>query len=468
MPPFSISRTDVFVKAKGMSRRAFFTDFVIPWVKRSAIVQAFAIFMPSYSPASPLLPPSNPNTYPLRKADEDIPDENVASHQQFLERLKASPSYSENFNSRFKKIMNSALQDCVRNNGEWVVPSNKYADFYSSRDSFWIHAALKNRSYLDIAAHKFHEDQKANSDGHIATALYKDGSRPENRDRDEESTLMDVLREWERKRAGGQPDIDSLNLSYKFILSHVKNGRYITTGETRSGPAFDGDNQVGTYHYWVDTFRPPGRPEATLETIAYNQGLLCVSLRSLQQMGVAVNQTILKQAENTYADMVNPEDGTSLPQREGSTIMDVSSLVGEALSLYYFDKPVLSRERVGSTLNHLTKMNYRDRKFLGFKVISDYNGPYRPAHEYSGTSDNWPGNYQMGGSWLLYDVLALYAGARHGISGTVTLALQRMHSEVRRSASSHEFIRTGGKDLGGSDPVRDKYGWNGFLLNLLP
>lgn len=390
-------------------------------------------------------------------------------HQQFINRIQSSPEYSEQFNLEFKGILERALRSCVTENGEWVIPSNHYSQYYFSRDSYWALAAAKDKQLLNIAARRFHEDQKGNPDGHIATALYRNGSYPENRDRDDESTMMDVLREWERKQTGETPDKESLSLSYKFITSHIKNGRYVTTGETRSGPPFQGDDEIGTYHYWADTYRPAGKAVATPEVIAYNQGLLCVVLRCLQEMGVPVDPRLPQRAETVYANMTNTEDGISLPQRENSSVMDVSALVGEALSLYYFDRPLLSDQHVAATIEQLAKVFYPDRKFLGFKVISDYYGEYRPQSEYSGSSDNWKGNYQRGGSWFLYDELALYAGIRHNIPGLVKFFIQRMQSEVRFSKSSHEFIRTSHEGgLGGSDKLRDDYGWNAFIFNFLP
>lgn len=443
----------------GISRRQFLTSLL-----KTGIVVAAAF---------PLLPrvtveARNPDSSPDPEA---ATDESILSHNQFLQQLRSSSEYSDRSINRFRSVMQAAIDDCIRDNGEWVIPSANYADYYFSRDSYWLLAATKDRRLLDIAARRFHEDQRSNPDGHIATALIKDGSRPEARDRAEESTMMDVLREFERVRAGSSPDLTSLQASYQYISSQVRNGAYITTGETRVGPDYLGDEQLGTYHYWADTFRPAGRPEATAEVITYNQGLLCVALRCLDQMGVAIDRSLLQQAERTYSNMTNPADGISLPQRKDSTIMDVSALVGEALSFYYFDRSLLSKEKVEATLKRFASVNYPDGSFLGYKIISDFYGGYRPLREFSGYPyhpADMAGNYQNGGSWLLYDALALYAAARHGIAGATDLLLQRVQSELRLSPSSHEFIRTDRAHLGQSETKRDNYGWNTFVINLLP
>lgn len=445
---------------KGITRREV--------LRRGTLLGIAATLHPKLSRAQPVTEEVDGITVDSSDTIDVEPTFEPLSHEQFLNKVQNSPEYSDLLNTQIKTVLNRAINTCVKENGEWVIPSENYKDYYFSRDSYWLHAAKKDKRLLDIAAKRFHDDQKLNKDGHIATALRRDGTRPENRDRDEESTMMDILREYERKRAGGTPDKTSLNASYKFILSHIKDGRYVTVGETRTGPNFDGDNQVGSYHYWVDTYRPAGKPVATPEVFAYNQGLLPVVLRALKEMGVTVDQKILDQAEAVYANMTNPMDDRSLPQRENSTVVDVSSLVGEALSLYYFNRPLLSDQRVAATIEQFDKVLYPDGKFLGFRVISDYNGGLRPTSEYAGSTDNREGDYQRGGSWMLYDLLALYVGVRHGIPGYEKLFIQRLQSEVRYVPSSHEFIRTSEADLGGSDKQRDDYGWNAFALNLLP
>lgn len=319
-----------------------------------------------------------------------------------------------------------------------------------------------------MAVRRFAEDQQSNSDGHIATALYKDGSRPEYRDRDEESTMMFVLHNYLLQKLGGSPDKEALKKAYEFMAGHVKNGRYVTIGETRTGPLFGGKNQVGTYHYWLDTFRPSGRPENVPAVFSYNQGLFCVTVRCLQEMGVIEDSSTRKQAESVYSRMVNSKDSVSLPQAEGSTNVDVSSLVGEALSLYLWNESILGKNRVEATVNRFHKVKYPDSSFLGFKVVSQYNGGFLPTGYFCKGPTETPGDYQNGGSWLLYDALALYAAARHQVFGAKELLWQRLQSEVRQGWRSNEYLSTNPQKLGWSENCRAGYGWNSFVLNLVP
>jgi len=96
----------------------------------------------------------------------------------------------------------NAAGEYVPDDQTWVRPSDFYSDSYS-RDAFWILAALQSRPLLDFVRQRFHGDQLNQPDGHVATTLRVDLTEPPTRDRDDESTLMDVLREYEYARMGG-------------------------------------------------------------------------------------------------------------------------------------------------------------------------------------------------------------------------------------------------------------------------
>ncbi len=399
------------------------------------------------------------------------------SHREYLRAMRAYIADQElgEFIAEFQTLLWETARNCVLEDGQWIIPSYNYANYFFARDSFWVLAALRSQSLSAMAVNKFRAVQANALDGHIATALDKHAAAPARKVTiqtsgawDEESTMLYVLHNYLLKTLGGDVDQPSLAKAYGFIQTHIRNGRYVTTGEVRSRSASDAINQIGAFHYWADTYRPSGRPVAMPQVLAYNQGLLCVALRCLEVMEINVSPQARQLAESHYASIVNPKDGVSLPQREGASVMDVSALVGEALSLYLFDTPLLSDQRVLATLNRLARVSYRDGTFLGFKVISDFTGAYRPANEFTYGVFNTPGNYQNGGSWLLYDALALYCGIRHRVPNATAMFTQRLMAEVRNEWASHEFISTHPSSLGANDKFRDGYGWNAFVLRLLP
>lgn len=382
----------------------------------------------------------------------------------------------------FKNKMKLVAQGCdLFKSGDWIIPSPFYKNYFFARDSFWILSTLKNADYFRKARTFFHEKQKKNLDGHINSAEPIPPMIPDTRkDKADESVLMDILREYELFRMDGSVDSQSLNTSLNYILkNHFYNGFFVTKGESRLGSK--GENDLNTYHYWADSFRPNGDRTPTPMVFGYNQGLFCVALKCLEEMRVPVDPNLRIQAEKAYAAMANSQDGISLPQRVGTDggkydAVDVSALTGEALSLYYFDRPLLPDAKVNATINRFSKVNYPDSSFLGFRVITGSYGSFRPQSEFVDKMDD-PGNYQNGGSWMLYDALALYAASRHGIKDAADFFVQRLSSEAKKAIStqnpdpkafSHEFIKTGPGSLGEVDLQRDGYGWNSFVSNLLP
>src|SRR5579862_6203592 len=292
----------------------------------------------------------------------------------------------------------------------WIRPSDFYHDCFS-RDSFWVLAALQSRALLDVVRQRFHIDQAGHVDGHVATSLRLDGAVPEGRDRDDESTLLDVLREYEYALLGGTPDLDSLGRSLQYIQAHLQSGFYVTVG----------DASTGAFHYWADTLRTPN-PQA----IAYNQGLACVALEALDRMGLPVRVDLKAAARRTYASMAGTADDAVMPQRLHSAALDVSALAGDALSLYYFNSQLLPDARVQATFDRWTGSGaVYAGGFLGFRVLTNFDGSYLSHSEFVGP-ESIPGNYHNGGSWLLYDALALYSAARHGIAKAADLLMQRV------------------------------------------
>lgn len=345
-------------------------------------------------------------------------------------------------------VLPNAAGDYVPDDQTWIRPSDFYPDCFS-RDTYWILAALQSRPLLELARQRFHGDQQNQADGHVATTLRVDLTQPPTRDWDDDSTLMDVIREYDYARLGGTPDLDSLGRSFNFIKGHIQNGLYATVGDVRSG----------AYHYWADTFRAQF-PQA----ITYNQGLLCVALEALDRLGVNVGADLKAQAEKAYATMAGPTDSEAMPQRLGGAAMDASALVGDALAIYYFGKPFLPDARIKATFDRMTTATavYDHGGFVGFRVLSNFDGSYLDRGQFIGP-DSRPGNYQNGGSWLLFDSLALYAAAGHGIARAGELLVQRVLSEFERSRAFHEFTRTSPY----IEDVRVNYGWNAFVSKLL-
>jgi hypothetical protein len=122
------------------------------------------------------------------------------------------------------------------------------------------------------------------------------------------------------------------------------------------------------------------------------------------------------------------------------------------------------------TLGTFRRVYFDDGDFLGFPVATQLDGSYLPEEWFSPAPDNWPGYYHNGGSWLLYDALALDVGRRHAVPEAEELLRARILAETRRSETLHEYIATDPAlgDLGHVPvPWRTGYAWNSYVATLL-
>jgi hypothetical protein len=349
----------------------------------------------------------------------------------------------------YARVARATAAGLARPDG-WVMPSGWYPMLFT-RDAYWIVAAHRDPAVHAALLARLAREQHGS--GQIPTALYIDDYRPEGRDRPDESTLLFVLTAFDARRLGARLEGigPALERAAGFLADRAPGGRYV------SAP--------GPYAYWLDTLALAGDGPC----VAYVQGIYALVSRALAELGLPGGST--EAAEEQYRALFDPGLGQlrCYADREGrfGQLRDVSALAGEALSLYYFGRPILETGQVAATLAAQPRASYDDGAFLGFKNLTQADGRPLPLAWLSDWPANRPGDYQNGASWLLYDALALYAGVRHGVAGAGELLLARLASETRRRPQLHEYLSTGPDDPGGSDPKRDGYGWNGFVANLL-
>ena len=356
-----------------------------------------------------------------------------------------------------------------------VVPSPFYNGGTWMRDSTWTLAGINDADLLATLTSAF--ATAGTSEGRIATLLinsstgaaqpwYGAGGQG-NPLPDDDSNLMYAI----AARLGWQPvtNLEYLNQAYAWIRSHAAtDGTYPTTS-----------------HGWHDSFYPLGTSGPSSVTVASNmQGLYAVALRALKDLGVNVPQSEIDAAGTQYAALTI--SGRLRAFREAD-LVNVSSLMGEALSLFIWNQPILSDAVVQQTITSFAEVFDSQSRFVGYKVISEANGSFLPPllfpveNDGAGTKG---GDYQNGGSWLLYDALALYAGIRHALpdqrDAYTTRLVQRFASELRAGVGttpankSNEFLCTAAGTpedscgpTGSAVPERADYGWNAFIVRLL-
>jgi hypothetical protein len=207
------------------------------------------------------------------------------------------------------------------------------------------------------------------------------------------------------------------------------------------------------YTSWLDSFRLP-----TDDTLAYNQGLYAVALQCARRLGLTVKDKEISTAIAGYRSLVDHKGYLRFSAK--LNYHDASALTGEFLSLWLLRQPILSDQAVRQTLTDLPLSQ------SGFKILTDARGRYLPGNSF--TPILQPGDYQNGGSWLLYDYLALAVGALHHIPGMEVRMEQRLRTEFARGAVFHEYLETdpGNPYFPGEPSWRDRFSWDSFVVRV--
>ncbi len=328
------------------------------------------------------------------------------------------------------------------------VPSSAYPGTWM-RDAYWTMAALGDKGLQQRTWKRFAAAQNQKT-GQIPTAIIS--ATGPYQEMDDESTALFVLLALDLKRAGVKLDQAPIERASAFLV----NRKVGADGRAQAGP--------GNYTWWLDTLLLGKR-----DTVAYTQGVTAVALRALAELGMKLPPGLLDKAEAAYAGLYRPDLGT-MTMAGGSELLDVSCLVGEHLSMRLFKRPLVSDEVVANTLSTFSKARFPDGTFLGFRVATQLDGSFMPEEWFAPAPDNWPGHYHNGGSWLLYDAIALHTGMAHGVDNTPELFRARLAAETRYTATLHEYIATDPDSYDfGHVPFawRTGYAWNSYVATLL-
>lgn len=380
---------------------------------------------------------------------EDAPNQTILTHQQWLKRLSEASNENARFLSDSKSVYRE-IANMQRSGCDWIVPSSVYPEMYT-RDAILNLFAELDPVYVENVLSIFVKHQ--DGCGQIQTFISKEGDVARY---DDESTLLFLILAAKAAQIGIKVDNTALNLAKEFLMSHISTDySYQTLGQST-------DKAHSTYHYWMDSLvlSNPASP-------TYVQGLALLALESCQQLGLVVDQKIIREVRKRYQACFAAGPALGL----GSDIWDVSALAPEALSLLLFDKPLLQTDSVLKAYGEITSTaatTYPDGSFLGYKVLSKKGQYLAPEYFSPGPELNWVGSYQNGGSWLLWDSLAIYAAGRHGASKAATDFVARVKSDLRHSDSpSNEFLLTTPNIPSVVVNGRGNYGWNGLVAKMI-
>ena len=233
------------------------------------------------------------------------------------------------------------------------------------------------------------------------------------------------------KRAGGNPDMRTVERAYRFIREHEKDGLYIPPRLKPELKCFK------TYHDQLN-YEDDDSPSS-------DQGFHCGALMAAKELGFPITDAEIENAIKGYRMMFNKTGGymaTSLKQQEN---IGQDALYGEVLTYVVFGKKLLPDEMVRTHL----ETTMRIQSPFGMRVISKANGDLLDGHS---------GVYTNGGSWFLNDGANYLDGLIHGMKAKWVddQLVWRMTKELAFMPAFHESIST----VTGKPHGHHLYSWN--------
>ena len=239
-------------------------------------------------------------------------------------------------------------------------------------------------------------------------------------------------------------------------------------------------------------------PEGT-SVICENQGILAVTLRVIKELQIpGVSETIqeihLARAEELYRSYYDPVKKFLRPARDIDDAIGFAEIFPEYLSLWLFNRKLLTDEMVVNHLDRIPVMMPRaecpfpQAKGTVRPILIGIRGPDKPdknGKKWSYFDEKWhpmisdsfaatyanhgaDGIYYNGGSWMRIEICGYVAGMLHGWSPAKEAIANRLWAELNIAPefpTSQEYIAT--------DPANPYYGyhrvfaWNSFVLQAL-
>jgi hypothetical protein len=343
------------------------------------------------------------------------------------------------------------------------------------RDSFFALNGIHNRELNEGVFNIWAENQ--GEDGAINTLVEPNLANIERKSND--STPLWLM--WallNKRRFGTKLSAEKVRKAAEYCLR-----TYDPRGEGRCWAQFV-MGQLDVIRY----------PEGT-SVICENQGILAVTLRVIKELQIpGVSETIqesrLARAEELYRGYYDPRKKFLRPARDIDDAIGFAEIFPEYLSLWLFNRKLLTDEMVVNHLDRIPAMMPRAEC-----PFPQAKGTVRPiliglrpggnGKEWSYFDEKWhpmisdsfaatyanhsaDGIYYNGGSWMRIEICGYVAGMFHGWSPAKEAIANRLWAELYIAPefpTSQEYIAT--------DPANPYYGyhrvfaWNSFVLQPL-
>ena len=343
----------------------------------------------------------------------------------------------------------------VKNRRRAMLSSHVYPKATFVRDSFYGPLAL-NDAWLGTECYRwFAETQNADT-GQIRCAVPFD-SKNEYLFQiwDDDSSLLFVI--WSAWLKRNRINLDPANAekAWAFVKTHIIDDFHLT-------PALP-------FCYWADTVQFD-----TPERVGHNQGLYALAARSMLEHGWGgVTAADYDRARARYAEFFRPDLGIVALGKDSwwADKIDISVLFPEFMLRWLYKESALPDAMILSMVDRyvpLASVYKQDKTLAGLKVICAPDGSFLPPERYHVPVLNEPGQYQNGGYWPMYTLIAL--ALRYKIApdkNLKTLIETLVQVELAKDRRSKEIIILAPGVEGAIDPNRSGYTWNALIVPAL-
>jgi hypothetical protein len=353
-----------------------------------------------------------------------------------------------------------------------LVPSIFYgaAGEMYMRDSFYAAAGLNNRELNESLLALWGENQ--GKDGVIGTLVNADRGHIERKSNDS-TPLWFIWALKNHQRFGAEVPMGKLRLSANYAIHTYDPQR---TGICRA-EFIIGQNDVIEF------------PRGTSD-IAVNQGMWAVTLRVIRELAIPgisdqISDGWIQHAEDAYRSYYNPGLKRILPEKNVTDAIGFDEIFPEFLSLWLFNRKLLTDEMVQNHLDQIPAMLPRkDAPHPQMGTVRPILIGLRDDH-WQYESANWhpmvgdehasrysdhrmDGTYYNGGSWMRIEICGYVTGKLHGWSKANDAIENRLWAEINTDPdfpTSQEYLAT--------DPDNSSFGahrvfaWNSFVLQAL-
>jgi len=345
----------------------------------------------------------------------------------------------------------STRSNIVEISGRRALLSSRLYPGTCIRDAlFWGPLALGDAN-LGLECYQwFAETQMENGQIRSAVPLHPEEAQWLEPKDDEGGLLFVIASDWLR-RQGFALDTSRIERAYAWVQTHVRNHTYISSR--------------GPFRYWADTVSPN-----VSEAITHNQGLLCLARRAMRNMGLGgVTDQDVAAAQARYRSFYNAglRYVTLGKYSNFAWAQDISVVFPEFLSRYLYNEPILTDAMAVGHVERILRnaaVYFADGRLAGIKVISSSRGAFLPQSWFFASGLNPPGDYQNGGYWPVYSIVAL--ALAYSITHDVKYAQiieQLVVNELAPDHQSKEIIRLTPGAVGTFDPARSNYTWNALI-----